>query len=336
MMSEGVILHRGNTDTTPRPTLGVWITALALAFLVLPICALERPALAASDFTSCRAEAARNAEMLPKCDAMHFSAWIRASLMVGDEGTATIAVEVLRLTNRCADADDVATCLSRQDAVAGWTADEARRAADKEVPSARQCFLYRTEALREARAANDYQRIQFLERDRPCSEEEERSYQRMYQKYGRRVGLFPAELEQDISARDELNRLIRESEEKERHRPWLERAMRSIDEEPRIADAIVILIILVGWAEFGMFPRTRYGLWWRRSWPKILIVGGAGIVAWEGFGFLQLPSSAYAEFMALGAMMIVMGALNLKRARTTTGTTEKPSAQGTDADQRPK
>jgi len=316
----------GKGDMARPRIMGGGNTALVLAFLPLSIFPLDRPALAASDFTSCRAEATRNAEMLPKCDAMHFSAWIRASLMVGDEGTAKIAVESLRLTNRCADADDVATCLSRQDAVAGWTADEARRAADKEVPSATQCFLYQTEALREARAANDYQRIQLLERDRPCSEEVERSYQRMYQKYGRRVGLFPAELEQDIRARDELNRLIRESEEKERHRPWLERAMRSIDEEPRIADVIVILIILVGWAEFGVFPRTRYGLWWRQSWPKILIVGGAGIAAWEGFRFLQGPPSAYAEFMALGAMMIVGGVLNLKRARTTTGTTDKPNA----------
>jgi hypothetical protein len=131
------------------------------------------------------------------------------------------------------------------------------------------------------------------------------------------------------AARDELDRVLRESEEQERRRSWLERAMERVS----IPHAIVLLIV-IGWAEFGMFPRTRYGLWWRRSWPKVLIVGGAGIAALEIF--LHPPLFADPAMIALGVMMIVGGALNLRRPTTATSATAKSSGQGRDADQTPK
>lgn len=101
-----------------------------------------------------------------------------------------------------------------------------------------------------------------------------------------------------------------------------------------IAHAIVLLIV-IGWAEFGVFPRTRYGQWWRRSWPKVLVVGGAGIAALEGFSLLRGVFVDPYNF-ALGAMMVVGGALNLRMPKTTSSATDKPSAKGRDTDQTPK
>lgn len=127
---------------------------------------------------------------------------------------------------------------------------------------------------------------------------------------------------------EDVDRLRRDWEEKERRRPWLYRAMERVD----IPHAIVILMV-IGWVAFGVVPRTVYGLWWRRSWPKVLIVGGAGIAALEVFQFLQYPPRADRAMFAVGAMMLVGGALSLRRPKSASSPTGNPRAQGRDTEQ---
>ncbi len=181
----------GKPYKTRRRVAGAGHTALVLAFLTLSVLAQGKPASASADTRSCVQEGLRGSGVTDKCWAMIWSELIRAAQMVGDEWKVQRDLSGPRIGKQCADADSTATCLAKLDAIAGWTADEARRAAEENAPRARQCFLYRTEALRQARAANDYERVGLLERDEPCCEEMERSYQRMYQEYGRRVDVFP-------------------------------------------------------------------------------------------------------------------------------------------------
>ncbi len=313
-----------NPDKTRRRIMDRGNTALALALLALSIIALDEPVLAASDIRSCYEAFKGTLEMTRQCNAMIYSSWLRSALIVADEKATQTHLSVARVNRLCPDSDDAATCLARLDAIAGWTVDEAKRAAEEQVPGARQCFRYRTEALREARAANDYQRTEFLERHSPCCAEQEREMLRMEREYGRYAlpGIdAPAGEATCPNPAPTPSTLARATAWTAQWRDW--------------ADYAIVILIVVGWVAFGVVPRTVYGLWWRRSWPRILIVGGAGILAWEVFGFFRPPRPDAAMF-AVGAMMIAGGALNLRKARTASSPTDKPSGQGRNTDQTPK
>lgn len=312
----------GNADMARGPAPGDRnaALALALAFLVFSIFALERPVLAGSDVRSCVEKFKRTRErMTPQCEAMDSSSWIRAALIVGDEEEAEIGLILTKgLGGACTDADDDVTCLARLDAIAGWTLEDAWRAAEEQVPYVRQCFRYRTEALREARAAKDYQRIELFQAHRPCCAERERGLRE------NPTDIFAVPF--CPSPAPTASSQTKATAMPTQWRDWAGLAFWI----PITIAKVVFLVFTVR----AIIRRTPYGLWWRRSWAKILIVVGTGISARE-LGFHYYLSRLDPAMFAIGAVMIVAGALNLKRPKATTSTTDKPSAEGRDADQTP-
>lgn len=274
---------------------------LGLALLTLLILALEQPLLAGMRLRSCdemlRAPvgSAQQRELISKCTAMMSSSGIRAGQMVGDEWRVQRELFAPRFNRRCADADDAATCLAKLDAIAGWTASEARREAEWLVPHFRQCFIYRTEALREARGANDYERIGLFESKGHlmCCEEQERAY---------RDGLPLPKCPEPAPTPPSASKTIGWDAE------W--------GKEVKYG---VALLLTLGWVVFGIITiravirRTPYGLWWRRATPTLLIVLGVGLGVYEYFKVFGNPLRPFR--LAIAGMMIVGGALFLWRSR---------------------
>jgi hypothetical protein len=290
-------------------------TVLALTALLFSVLALQTSVSAGFDLLACFDEAKGDNS---RCWAGPYTGSIRAAQLVGDEEAVQLGVDIARSAKLCADGDSTAACLAKLDAISGWPFEEAKREAEKRVPGARQCFLYRTEALRQARAANDSARMRLIGVYRPCCAEQER-------------------WDRDPTG-DTLSKFMDRPDCPERlPTPRMDAKViasttQSVDWAGLAAwiPFTVAKLLFVFFTVRAIIRRTPYGMWWRRSWPKVLIIFGTGLGASEVFGLLDrihvYPRPSPSVF-ALSAVMIVAGALNLRRPITSAGAKDKPSAR---------